>query len=88
MAAAIGDHFAARLAVDRSDGARIDFRDGWAHARPSNTAPVLSLRFEADSEHAYARISEQLIAALEAHPEVWERERIADPPSIGPQPLA
>ena len=88
VAAAIGDHFAARLAVDRSDGARIDFRDGWAHARPSNTAPVLSLRFEADSEHAFARISEQLSAALEAHPEVGERERIADPPSIGPQPLA
>ena len=88
VAAAIGDHFAARLAVDRSDGARIDFHDGWAHARPSNTAPVLSLRFEADSEDAYARISEQLLAALEAHPEVGERERIADPPSIGPQPLA
>ena len=65
VAAAIGDHFAARLAVDRSDGARIDFRDGWAHARPSNTAPMLSLRFEADSEAAYTRISEQLIAALE-----------------------
>ena len=88
VAAAIGDHFAAHLTVDRSDGARIDFHDGWAHARPSNTAPVLSLRFEADSEHAYARISEQLLAALEAHPEVGERERIADPPSIGPQPLA
>ena len=56
-----------------------------AHQTPP---PVLSLRFEADSEDAYARISEQLIAALEAHPEVWERERIADPPSIGPQPLA
>ncbi len=87
VAAAIGEHFAPRFAVERSDGARIDFGDGWAHARSSNTAPALSLRFEADNAAAYQRIQEELLAALEAHPGVGARERIAAPPSCGPQPL-
>lgn len=88
IAAALGDHFAERrdvAAVDRSDGARIEFSDGWVHARPSNTAPVLSLRFEADNLPAYARIVEQLQDALTAHPDVKDREQIADPPALGPQ---
>jgi len=32
------------------DGIRVDFDNGWGLIRPSNTSPVLSLRFEADSE--------------------------------------
>ena len=31
------------------DGIRVDFNDGWGLIRPSNTSPVLSLRFEADT---------------------------------------
>ena len=87
VAAAIGDYHAGRFAVDRSDGARIDYGDGWAHARASNTAPVLSLRFEADTLAAYKRIQELLLAALEPYPNVAERERIAAPPQLGPQRL-
>ena len=87
IAAAIGDHFAAAFRVDRSDGARIDFGDGRAHARPSNTAPVLSLRFEADDDDAYGRIQEQLLTVLAAHPNVGDRDLIADPPMLGPQAL-
>ena len=32
------------------DGIRVDFANGWGLIRPSNTSPVLSLRFEANSE--------------------------------------
>lgn len=32
------------------DGVRVDFTDGWGLIRPSNTQPVLVLRFEAGSE--------------------------------------
>ncbi len=38
------------------DGIRVDFEDGWGLIRPSNTSPVLSLRFEADDETALQRI--------------------------------
>ena len=47
--------------------------------------PPLRSRFRAMPTREYPS---SCIAALEAHPEVGERERIADPPSIGPQPLA
>ena len=32
------------------DGIRVDFNNGWGLIRPSNTSPVLSLRFEADTQ--------------------------------------
>ena len=38
------------------DGARIDFGDGWALVRASNTTPCLTLRFEADTEQRLAEI--------------------------------
>jgi phosphomannomutase/phosphoglucomutase len=38
------------------DGIRVDFDNGWGLIRPSNTSPVLSLRFEADSKAALAEI--------------------------------
>jgi phosphomannomutase/phosphoglucomutase len=37
------------------DGVRVDFDDGWGLVRPSNTQPVLVLRFEARTE---ARLEE------------------------------
>ena len=88
VAAAIGDHFEPAHQVLREDGARILFPDGWAHARASNTAPALSLRFEADNAPAYTRIAEQLTAALAAHPEVASTEQLTQPPALGPQLLA
>jgi phosphomannomutase/phosphoglucomutase len=39
------------------DGVRVDFSDGWGLVRASNTSPVLTLRFEADTGQALARIS-------------------------------
>ena len=38
------------------DGIRVDFEDGFGLIRPSNTSPVLTLRFAADTEEALERI--------------------------------
>lgn len=53
------------------DGLRVEYDDGFGLMRPSNTTPVVVLRFEADSEAALKRIQEQfrriiLAAAPEA----------------------
>ena len=64
-----------RLEVDGSweggalttiDGIRVDFDDGWGLIRPSNTSPVLSLRFEADGPAALERIQDLFAAQLSA----------------------
>jgi len=44
----------ARLAT--IDGIRADWPDGWGLVRPSNTTPVLVMRFEADNSQALERI--------------------------------
>jgi phosphomannomutase / phosphoglucomutase len=48
------------------DGVRADWPDGWGLVRPSNTTPILVLRFDADNEQALKRIKdtfrEQLLA--------------------------
>ena len=41
------------------DGLRVEYADGFGLMRPSNTTPVVVLRFEADSEAALKRIQEQ-----------------------------
>lgn len=90
VAAQIGDWFADRHGdsqVDRSDGARVTIADGWLHARASNTAPALSLRFEAVDESAYRRLAEQLHTVLARHPAVSGIDQLNEPPTIGPQPL-
>ncbi len=38
------------------DGIRVEYADGFGLARPSNTTPVVVLRFEADTPEALARI--------------------------------
>jgi phosphomannomutase / phosphoglucomutase len=40
------------------DGLRVEYADGFGLARPSNTTPVIVLRFEADSEVALKRIQD------------------------------
>jgi phosphomannomutase/phosphoglucomutase len=42
--------------VTALDGIRVDFPDGWGLVRPSNTTPMLILRFEADNADAMSRI--------------------------------
>ncbi len=41
------------------DGMRVEFTDGWGLVRASNTTPVLTVRFEADSQDAMQRIQAQ-----------------------------
>ena len=48
------------------DGLRVEFVDGFGLARPSNTTPVIVLRFEADTETAIARIKAAFSAKLKA----------------------
>lgn len=46
------------------DGLRVEYADGFGLARPSNTTPVVVLRFEADSPAALARIQEDFRRVL------------------------
>jgi phosphomannomutase/phosphoglucomutase len=52
--------------ISNIDGVRADWHDGWGLVRCSNTTPSLVLRFDADDEHALARIQnvfrEQMLA--------------------------
>lgn len=58
-------YFAERFDVVAIDGVRIEFEHGWGLLRPSNTQPVLVMRFEADTP---ARLAE-----YRAHIEDWVR---------------
>ncbi len=42
--------------IIKLDGLRVEYTDGFGLARPSNTTPVIVLRFEADTEAALERI--------------------------------
>ncbi|MGH8618501.1 MAG: phosphomannomutase/phosphoglucomutase [Burkholderiales bacterium] len=48
------------------DGVRVEYADGFGLARPSNTTPVVVLRFEADNAAALARIREDFRRAIVA----------------------
>ncbi len=50
------------------DGVRVEYADGFGLARPSNTTPVVVLRFEADNDAALERIQAGFRQALSA---VW-----------------
>jgi phosphomannomutase/phosphoglucomutase len=46
------------------DGLRVEYSDGFGLARPSNTTPVIVLRFEAENEAALHRIQDDFRRAL------------------------
>jgi len=46
------------------DGMRVEYADGFGLARPSNTTPIIVLRFEADSEAAIKRIQDDFRKAI------------------------
>ena len=48
------------------DGVRAEYTDGFGLARPSNTTPVVVLRFEAETEQALERIKQEFRQALTA----------------------
>ncbi len=63
--------------VEDMDGARLNFPDGWALVRPSNTQPVLVLRFQAETQERLAEIQafvERTLAGLIRRDEMGRRE--------------
>ncbi|WP_298620173.1 phosphomannomutase/phosphoglucomutase [uncultured Zoogloea sp.] len=50
------------------DGVRVEYADGFGLARPSNTTPVVVLRFEADNQAAIERIQADFRRTIEG---VW-----------------
>ena len=50
--------------VNTIDGVRVDYEDGFGLIRPSNTTPILVLRFEADSDSALSRIQSDFANAI------------------------
>ena len=46
------------------DGLRVEYDDGFGLARPSNTTPVVVLRFEADTPEALTRIQNEFRRVL------------------------
>ena len=56
--------FEAAQEVITIDGLRVEYSDGFGLARPSNTTPVIVLRFEADNEAAIKRIQEDFRRAI------------------------
>jgi phosphomannomutase/phosphoglucomutase len=57
--------FPGAVRVVTIDGVRAEYADGFGLARPSNTTPVMVLRFEGDTKEALARIQEEFRAALQ-----------------------
>jgi phosphomannomutase/phosphoglucomutase len=56
--------FDAAREVITIDGVRVEYVDGFGLARPSNTTPIVVLRFEADNDAALARIQADFRRAL------------------------
>ena len=56
--------FPSSESINTIDGVRVEYADGFGLARPSNTTPVVVMRFEADSEEAIERIQEEFKTAL------------------------
>ncbi len=50
--------------VSKIDGLRVDYDDGFGLIRPSNTTPILVMRFEADSQAAIEKIQQDFATAI------------------------
>ena len=68
-AAQAAQAFALRVPIIAIDGARADYSHiepgAWALVRASNTNPVLTVRFEARTDKAYAQVREEVRSVLE-----------------------
>jgi phosphomannomutase/phosphoglucomutase len=64
-------HFEGAREIITIDGLRVEYADGFGLARPSNTTPVVVLRFEADNQAALERIQADFRRVLKtARPEL------------------
>lgn len=59
------EHYRGKYPVIDIDGVRAIMDDGWGLVRPSNTQPMLVLRFEADTPEALERIQSMVMEDLE-----------------------
>lgn len=66
----VAEQLAAYGDVETVDGVRIKFENGWGLLRASNTEPVLSLRFEGQTEADANAYKELFAQALKAFPQV------------------
>lgn len=57
-------NFVGALSINTIDGIRVEYTDGFGLARPSNTTPVVVMRFEADTQAAITRIQEAFKSAI------------------------
>jgi len=60
----ITEHYRKKHDVIDIDGARVNFGDGWALARASNTTPYIVLRFEAQSPERLEEIQGEFTAVV------------------------
>ena len=58
------EYYRERYQVIDIDGVRVVLNDGWGLVRPSNTGPILVLRFEAESPEAMKRIQDMVMNDL------------------------
>lgn len=58
------EYYSAIHEVNDIDGARIEFEDGWALIRASNTQPVIVIRFEAESVAGLQSIRDEVAGYL------------------------
>jgi phosphomannomutase/phosphoglucomutase len=66
----VARHLESMGKVIRVDGVRIQFDKGWGLLRASNTEPVLSLRFEAETETDALIYRDLFVRALRQYPQV------------------
>lgn len=62
----VKEHFSKQsdVAMITIDGVRVTFDNGWAVVRPSNTQPLLSMRFEANTLQGLCQIKEKFAVLL------------------------
>lgn len=63
----VRDEYVGKYTVNPIDGARVDFPDGWALIRASNTAPNLAMRFEADTPQALEAIKADVFQTVQKY---------------------
>jgi len=59
------EYYRERYQVIDIDGVRVVMNDGWGLVRPSNTGPILVLRFEAETPEAMKRIQDMVMKDLD-----------------------
>ncbi len=62
------EYYRSKYDVIDIDGVRVDFDNGWALVRASNTQPVLVLRFEAQSQESLEKYKKEVYEKLKGFP--------------------